>query len=34
VLLPNKMTYYFFSDGHTHSFKEAIFAIHQVRPLC
>ena len=34
VFLPNGMTYYYFSDGYTYSWDDAVFAANKIRPFC
>ena len=34
VFLPNDMTYYYFSDGYTYSWDDAVFAANKIRPFC
>ncbi|MDA7701334.1 beta-lactamase family protein [Gammaproteobacteria bacterium] len=34
ALLPNGMSYYYFSDGYVYSWEEAVVAAHTMRPFC
>ena len=34
AFLPNRMTYYYFSDGYTYSWDSAVFAANKIRPFC
>ena len=34
VLLPNSMMYYYFSDNYTFSWYSAVYAAHNIKPLC
>ena len=34
VFLPNSMIYYYFSDNFTFSWYSAVYAAHNIKPLC
>ena len=34
VFLPNSMMYYYFSDNFTFSWYSAVYAAHNIKPLC
>ncbi len=34
ALLPNGMTYYYFSDGYTFAWESAVIAANQIKPFC
>ena len=34
AILPNGMSYYYFSDGYVYSWEDAVIAAHNIRPFC